>query len=82
MSDITNTTEDQHDFNLMIETLRERITDDREAQNYVNYHAHKNLKHFMSSTGLDLPIQVREELICQYQVQLWSKILTSISKAF
>ena len=75
-------TEDQRDFDLMIETLRERITDDREVQNYVNYHAHENLKHYMSSTGLDLPIQVREELICQYQVQLWIKILTAIAKTY
>lgn len=68
------------DFDLMIETLRERITDDREVQAYVDLKAHQGLQHFMASIGIDLPIPVREELLCQYQVQYWHKILTAIAK--
>lgn len=69
-------------LDVIVESLRERILDSSEANEYVLFHSEKYLQHFLTSTKEEVSEKVREELLCQYQCQIWFKILTAVAKAF
>jgi len=62
-----------------VETLREQIMDNVDAQIYVNAYADKCVRHFEEQADVILKEQVHEELFCQYQVQAWNKLFASIA---
>lgn len=69
-------------LDVIVESLRERILDSCEANEYVLFHSEKYLQHFLDSTKEEVSEKAREELLCQYQCQIWFKILTAVAKAF
>lgn len=62
----------------LTEELVEMIMNNDRANEYVLRCSELDYEHFRTSIGQDLPEEVRDELMCQYQVQAWNNLFRSL----